>query len=221
MHADTEGVATDMLTPPWLRRSMPTTRIPQESGLVVNKLQVKICLNTYKLFYLVNTEDTLVRHPGTRAVDTRKLQHNRTIRAANGHKWTWDGYLTKKEQTEAAAAAVVAAAAAAAAAEAKELAPHPSTTSAAVTQPTSSPPASSATPAPQSEIQRSTDPTPIPPAVVPEEPPPTSDVKIESPHAAEIDDEMDVEPVDPTSIVREPRLDELKVMDEDVEMQDA
>ena len=136
MHADTEGVATDMLAPPWLRRSVFSSQVLQEASVVLNELQVKICLNTYKLFYLVNTEDTLVRHKVNRMVDAKRLAYNRAARIADGKKWTQDGYRTKEEQNAAAAAA---------AAEAREHVVPPSTLGTGVPQ-ISPPPASSATP---------------------------------------------------------------------------
>lgn len=211
MHANTEGVATDMLTAPWLRRSVVISEVPQEPALVLNELQVKICLNTYKLFYLVNTEDTLVRRKVNRVVEPNKFGHNRATRTANGKKWTQDGYRTKEEQNAAAAAA----------AEAREhVAPHPPTLGTGISQ-TSPPPASSTTPIPQPDLQRSTDPTPNPPVV--EDPVSASDVKVESPPLpAESSDAMDIESMEPTrSVIPERTIVDSNVVDEDVEMADA
>jgi hypothetical protein len=207
MHADTEGVALDMLAPPWLRRSVFPSEVLQEASVVLNELQVKICLNTYKLFYLVNTEDTLVRHKVNRIVDTRKLAYNRAARIADGKKWTQDGYHTKEEQNAAAAAA----------AEAREQ--HVVPLGTAVSQ-TSPPAASSATPAPQPDVRQSANATPIPLST--EEPAPRSDVKVESPPIpAESGEAMDIEPVESVSVAPEPAQEEPQVMDEDVEMPDA
>jgi len=220
MHADTEGVPTDMLAPPWLRRSAPSD-LPSEPAQVLNELQVKICLNTYKLFYLVNTEDALVRAKVNRTIRPKQLGYNLAGRKADGKKWTQDGCETKEAENVAAAAA----------AEARELiaVPHPATIitteMTAVTQGGSPPVGTSATPAPQTETLRSTDPTPNPPAVVPEEiVHPSSDVKIESPPlATEIGEAMDVEPAEPAPVVAaEPQNEEpVKPATEDVEMTDA
>jgi C-terminal domain of Sin3a protein len=212
MHADTEGVATDMLTAPWLRRSVFPSEAPQEAAVVLNELQVKICLNTYKLFYLVNTEDTLVRRKVNRVVDTKKWESNRTARLAEGKKWTQDGYHTKEEQNAAAAAA-----------EAREqhMAQHSSTLSTVVSQ-TSPPPASSATPVPQPDLQRSADPTPNPP-IVEDTAGMADDVKVESPPVpVESGEAMDIESAEQaTSVVPEQTQEEPKAVDEDVEMTDA
>ena len=207
MHADTEGVAIDMLAPPWLRRSVFPSEVLQEASVVLNELQVKICLNTYKLFYLVNTEDTLVRHKVNRMVDTRKLAYNRAARIADGKKWTQDGCHTKEEQNAAAAAA----------AEAREQ--HVVPLGTAVSQ-TSPPAASSATPAPQLDARQSANATPIPLST--EEPAPRSDVKVESPPIpAESGEAMDIEPAESVSVAPEPAQEEPQVVDEDVEMPDA
>ena len=210
MHSSTEGVATDMLAPPWLRRSVFTSEFPSDASIVLNDLQVKICLNSYKLFYLVNTEDTLVRNKGNRTVDVRKLRYNRAARIADGKKWTKDGYHTKEQQNAAAAAA----------AEAREhIVPHPSTLGTAVPQ-TSPPPASSVTPVPQPDVRQSADATPIP--VSTEEAAPMSDVKVESPAIpVERGEAMDIDPADSTSVVPEPAQQEPKAADDDVEMPDA
>jgi C-terminal domain of Sin3a protein len=212
MHADTEGVATEMLAAPWLRRSVASVDSLQESTLLINELQVKICLNTYKLFYLVNTEDTLVRSKGNRILAEKKLGYNRAVRMADGNKWTRNGYITKEEQNAAAAAA-----------EAKEqtVVPHPSTFGASGTQ--SPPAASSVTPAPQTDLQQSVDPTPQPPPSVSKEPSaPPADVKIESPTArAEGGEAMDVEPSDSALAYPETREEEPQGASEDVEMPDA
>jgi hypothetical protein len=208
MHADTEGVATEMLTAPWLRRSVFPSEFLQEAALVINELQVKICLNTYKLFYLVNTEDTLIRNKVNRVVDTNKLAYNRAVRKVDGKKWTQNGQRTKEERNAATAAM-----------ELREHLHPPSTISAAVSQ-TSPPPASSVTPTPQPDLQRLTDPTPNPPAV--EGPATTGDVKVESPPLpVEAGEAMDIEPTEPTTTLVLNPPDEPKAADEDVEMQDA
>jgi len=219
MHADTEGVPTDMLAPPWLRRSAPSD-LPSEQAQVLNELQVKICLNTYKLFYLVNTEDALVRAKPNRTIKTKRLGYSRAGRKADGKKWTQEGRETKEAENAAAAAA-----------EARQLlaVPQPTTITTTdppmVTQGGSPPVGTSATPAPQTETLRSTDPTPNPPAVVPEEiVQPSNDVKIESPPvAAESGEAMDVEPAEPApTSFTEPNNDEpAKPASEDVEMMDA
>src|SRR5271163_4646569 len=95
MHADTEGVATEELNAPVLRR-LHYVADASVNGFVANELQVKICLNTYKLFYLVNTEDTLIRNDAARAVELKKYQYNRAARIADGQKWTRDGTHTKE-----------------------------------------------------------------------------------------------------------------------------
>jgi len=219
MHADTEGVPTDMLAPPWLRRSAPSD-LHSDQAQVLNELQVKICLNTYKLFYLVNTEDALVRNKGTRSIKTKQLGYNRAGRKSDGKKWTQDGYHTKEAEDAAAAAA-----------EAREqiAVPHPATitpSTPTVTQGGSPPAAAtSATPAPQTETLRSTDPTPNPPAVVPEEiVHPSSDVKVESPPLpVESGEAMDVEPTEtaPAAVPEASTEEPVKPGTEDVEMTDA
>lgn len=212
MHADTEGVATEMLSQPWLRRSVNTTEFLQERSLFANELQVKICLNTYKLFYLVNTEDTLVRNKINRLVSAKKMGYNRAARTADAKKWTREGYLTKEQQNAAAAAA----------AEAKELLPHPSSVGAAPAQASPPGPTKSITPAPLSEAQRSTDATPNPPSVVLEQST-ASEVKIEPLPTFAIDggEAMDVDPSEATSPVAETKPEEPTVGSEDVEMADA
>jgi hypothetical protein len=207
MHADTEGVATDMLTAPWLRRSVVITDFPQENAIYASDLQVKICLNTYKLFYLVNTEDTLVRAKTTRTVEINTLKYNRAARKADAAKWTQNGYVTKEEQNAAAAAAenreqLAAAQAALAPAESPVTAPAPSET-----------------PAPQPDTVPSTDPTPVPSVIV-QEPTPASNVKLESPPAGETGDAMDMESAEPV-LPSEVRSEEPKSANEDVEMTDA
>ena len=218
MHANTEGVAIDMLAPPWVRRSVFPSEVLQEASLVLNELQVKICLNTYKLFYLVNTEDTLVRHRVNRTVDAKRLAYNRVARIADGKKWTQNGYHTKEEQNAAAAVAAAAAAAAAAEAVEQNVVPHPSTLLTAVPQ-TTPPVASSVTPAPQPDARQSADATPLPLST--DEPAPRSDVKVESPIPAESGEAMDIEQAESVSVALEPAQEKRQAMDEDVEMPDA
>jgi hypothetical protein len=207
MHADTEGVATDLLASPWLRRSATIAEFPQESSVLASELQVKICLNTYKLFYLVNTEDTLVRSKQSRLVSAYKLHHNRDERKAAGTKWTQRGYLTKEEQNEAAAAAEV---------REQQIAAQPAITASA-TQDSVAP---SETPAPQNDVVASPDQTSIPPAAA-EELAPSNDVKIESPPApVEGEAMVDIEIPDPVAVVQEDALD-VPAVNEDTEMPDA
>ena len=209
MHANTEGVAVDMLAAPWVRRSIFPSAILHEASVVINELQVKICLNTYKLFYLVNTEDTLVRHKANRAVDAKRLAYNRAARIADGKKWTQDGYHTKEEQNAAAAAA-----------EAKEhVVTHPSTLDTAVPQ-TSPPVASSVTPAPQPDARQSADATPIP--ISTEEPVPRNDIKVESPPIpAESGEAMEIEIAKSASEALRVAYERAQHVDEDVDMPDA
>ena len=209
MHADTEGVATDLLSAPWLRRSVKSNEFPLDANLFINDLQVKICLNTYKLFYLVNTEDTLVRAKSNRDINDKRLNYNRAARAADGSKWTRDGTHTKEEQNAAAAAAEAAK---------ENLILHPARVSTPGVQ-VSPPPASSVTPAPQPDAPGSSV-TPNPPALASEEPAPSSDVKIESP-PVENGDAMDLESSQPKSDPLEPRVEEPRATNEDVEMVDA
>lgn len=210
MHADTEGVATDLLSAPWLRRSVTSNEFPLDANLFINELQVKICLNTYKLFYLVNTEDTLVRAKSNRTVSDKKLKYNHVARVSDGMKWTRDGTHTKEEQNAAAAAAEAAK---------EHLVTHPVSVAAPASK-VSPPPASSATPAPATDGPRSSV-TPNPPAsVAAEEPAPEGDVKIESP-PIEPGEAMDFEPSQPTPVPPEPRVEEPKAANGDVEMADA
>ena len=209
MHADTEGVATELLSAPWLRRSVTSNDFPLDANLFINELQVKICLNTYKLFYLVNTEDTLVRAKSNRNIGYKKLKYNHAARVSDGRKWTRDGTHTKEEQNAAAAAAEAAK---------EHLVPLPTS----VTTPSgkvSPPPTSSATPAPPTDDPRSSV-TPNPPASVAEEPAPEGDVKIESP-GVESGEAMDFEPSQPTPVPPEPRVEEPIATNGDVEMADA
>jgi hypothetical protein len=209
MHADTEGVATELLSAPWLRRTVIAMEFPQETTVFLNNLQVKICLNTYKLFYLVNTEDTLVRHKSNRVVNARRLGYNRAARNHDGKKWTQHGHDTKEAQNAAAAAAEkeqqMAIAAASSATPGIQITP---------------PPGSSVTPAPQSEAPHSVEPTPNPPAAPTEQAPMAGDVKVESPPAlVETGEAMDVEGT--STVVPEPKAEEPKASNEDVEMLDA
>lgn len=205
MHADTEGVPTDMLASPWIRRSaIYRDFLLSDNFLFINGLQVKICLNTYKLFYLVNTEDTLVRKKEARAVPVRQLNYNRAARKQDGLKWTRNGHVTKEEQNAAAAAE----------AQAKEKEME-------IEQPvqTEVPAAGSV---PPSETIQSPGATPAPvPAPVASEPTAIDDVKNESPLAPIASGEVmdDVETSNPlpetTQEVPPPPA------AEDVEMQDA
>ena len=212
MHADTEGVPTDMLAAPWLRRSVSFSDLSSANDiLVVNGLQVKICLNTYKLFYMIKTEDTLVRNKTSRVVTDAKWKHGVDSRKEAGIKWTRNGHVTKEEQNAAAAAE-----AEAKQKEAEAPAPAP---------PTISPPPAAIT-TPPAESVRSPIPAPPPaPAVAsPTEaggPIGGGDVKMESPPAlpAETDEAMDVEPSNPPAPI-ESRQSEPRST-EDVEMQDA
>ena len=215
MHADTEGVATDLLSPPWIRRSVPSTDISPQS-IFVNEMHVKICLNSYKLFYLVNTEDTLVREKSDRTVTAKTIEYNRKGRAKDGKKWTAEGYRTKEAENAAAEAA----------AEAREqnIVPHAATLGPSAVDQGNSPPATSVTPVPQPEIPRSVDTTPLPTEQKNED-----DVKIESPPVApDASDTMDIEttdPIEPTVEVSEVVIaqDERNGgnVDEDTEMPDA
>lgn len=210
MHADTEGVATDLLSAPWLRRSVKSNEFPLDANLFINELQVKICLNTYKLFYLVTTEDTLVRAKNNRNINEKRLNYNRAARVTDGSKWTRDGTHTKEEQNAAAAAAEAAK---------EHLVPNPASLTAPDVQ-VSPPLASSVTPAPQTDAPRSSI-TPNPPAPASEEPAPSGDVKIESP-PNENGEAMDLESSQPKSDPPEPRAEEPRATtNEDVEMADA
>jgi hypothetical protein len=209
MHADTEGVATDLLSAPWLRRSVKSNEFPLDANLFINELQVKICLNTYKLFYLVNTEDTLVRAKSNRNISDKRLNYYRAGRVSDGKKWTRDGTHTKEEQNAAAAAAEAAK---------EHLVLHPVSVATPGLQ-VSPPPASSATPVPQIDAPLSSI-SPKPATTETEEPAPTNTVKIESP-PLEPGEAMDLEPSEPTSVPPEPRVEEPGTTNEDVEMADA
>jgi hypothetical protein len=210
MHAATEGVATDISNPPWVRRSIFPNETVQDPAVISSDLQVKICLNTYKLFYLVNTEDTFVRSVTNRAVRRTRFNYNRAARKADGKKWTQDGHTTKEEENAKAALE---------AARAQNVVPHPSSIGAAPANQTSppAPSGSSVTPAPQPEQQAAPE-TPAPSVPVPEEVPPVGDIKTESPLplASEPGEAMDIEDIAPV-VPEAPR--EEKV--EDVEMTDA
>ena len=215
MHADTEGVATDMLTAPWLRRSIFPNETVHDPTIISSNLQVKICLNTYKLFYLVNTEDAFVRSTANRAVKLTRFSYNKAARKTDGKKWTRDGRATKEE--EDAKAALEDAKAALEAARARNVVPHPSSIGAPPANQTS-PPGSSVTPGPQSEQQPPAETTPTPSVLAL----PVSDVKTESPSLAnEPGEAMDIEDVGITtaSVAFQIAPEEKRV--EDVEMGDA
>ena len=212
MHADTEGVATDMLAAPWLRRSIFPNETVQDPTVISSNLQVKICLNTYKLFYLVNTEDAFVRSTANRAVKPTRFNYNKAARKADGKKWTRDGHATKEEEDAKAALE---------AARAQNVVPHPSSIGAPPANPTSppAPTGTSVTPAPQSEQQPPSDTTPA--ASVSAFP--AGDVKKESPLLEnEPGEVMDIEDVEITaaSLPSEIAREEKQVI-EDVVMGDA
>jgi C-terminal domain of Sin3a protein len=209
MHADTEGVAADMLSAPWLRRSVSINDIPREPGLAINQLQVKICLNTYKLFYLVNTEDTTIRSKASRKILAYHQEFNKNQRQERGKKWTRDGKETKEEQDAAAAAA-------AAAAEANKVVLHPSSIGASATQ-TTPPAAPSEASAVQAEPAASAELAPTVPTAVDQV---GDEVKVESPPLPTSGEKMDVEPTEP-AVALEPVEQETKASNEDVEMTDA
>jgi hypothetical protein len=174
MHADTEGVPTDMLTSPWLRRTaLFSDFLPSENFILVNGQQVKICLNTYKLFYLISTEDVLVRKNEARAVSPGKWKYDVAARRKDGMKWTRNGHVTLEAQNAAAAAE--------AEAKEREIVPEPPP----IELPAIAPPVS--------ETPRSPDATPVPvPAVV--EPATSGEAKDESPTLKpEVSEAMDVE----------------------------
>lgn len=219
MHADTEGVATEELNAPVLRRLRYASDASVD-GFVANELQVKICLNTYKLFYLVNTEDTLIRGDASRAVEPKKYAYDRAVRIADGLKWTRNGYHTKEEQDAAATAA----------AEAKEqeaLAP-PSIEAPPAPAQQRTPPASE-TSAPPPEIQPPVEPADAPSTTTAQPPPEATepaanDVKVESPSIVphESGEAMDIDPVQAAPSEPQPEHEEpLPSASEDVEMQDA
>jgi histone deacetylase complex regulatory component SIN3 len=105
MHADTEGVPSDLLSAPYLRRTISSVEGLVEHGLFVHGLQVKLCFNTYKLFYLIHTEDVLVRDSSVRKLDGQKLAYNQDVRFQDGKKWTRHGLATKEAEDVAAAQA--------------------------------------------------------------------------------------------------------------------
>jgi len=212
MHADTEGVATDMLTAPWLRRSIFPNETVHDPTIISSNLQVKICLNTYKLFYLVNTEDAFVRNTANRAVKPTRFSYNKAARKTDGKKWTRDGHATKEEEDAKAALE---------AARARNVVPHPSSIGAPPANETTppGPTGSSVTPAPQLEQQPPAETTPTPSVLAPL----ASDVKRESPQLAnEPGEAMDIEDVGiPAVPVAFEIVREEKRVIEDVEMGDA
>jgi hypothetical protein len=165
---------------------------------MAGELQVKICLNTYKLFYLVNTEDTLVRGKTSRAIKTKRLDYNRAARKADGSKWTQYGYVTKEEQNAAEAAAEI---------REQQIVPHPASAHDDV-QPSTTPVPTDVPRSPEASILPAVSDDPVP-----------SDGKVESPPAPVEDEAMDVEISDPAPVVPEP-LEPVSVSD-DVEMPDA
>src|ERR1700732_1595586 len=80
MHADTEGVPSDMINTSWLRRTITFHDSYVEGGTFVHGLQVKVCFNTYKLFYMVDTEDTLVHSDKLRNVGGKRWKYNSQVR---------------------------------------------------------------------------------------------------------------------------------------------
>jgi C-terminal domain of Sin3a protein len=210
MHSNTEGIPAEMLTAPWLRRSLyPNEKLTDPADVNASDLQVKICLNTYKLFYLCDTEDAFLRNTADRTVKPTKWNYNRATRKADGKKWTWEGHMTKEAEDEKAALE---------AARAQHVVPHPSSIGAPSADQTSESAPGGET-APPAEQPR-TDATPAPSVAAMEDGPAAGDVKTETPPlASEPGEAMDIEEPSVAPAPEAPR--EEKHPTEDVEMADA
>jgi paired amphipathic helix protein Sin3a len=209
MHANTEGINTEFLHPPMARRSIKPNEVLSDPAVIISDLQVKICLNTYKLFYLCDTEDAFIRSAADRAVKPTRWNYNRAARKADGKKWTWEGYSTKMAEDEKAALE---------AARAQNVVPHPSSigVASAIQMGEGAPTGETAPPAEQPPTEA----TPAPSVPVAEDGPAPGEVKTETPPlASEPGEAMDIEEPSVAPALEPPR--DEKPATEDVEMADA
>lgn len=209
MHANTEGIATHMLHPPMLRRSINANEVLSDPAVIASDLQVKICLNTYKLFYLCDTEDAFIRSAADRAVKPTRWNYIRAARKADGKKWTFEGRSTREAEEEKAALE---------AARAQNVVPHPSSIGVPSTVQTieGAPVGETALPVEQPPTEA----TLVSSVPGTEDGPAPGEVKMETPPlASEPGEAMDIE--EPAVVaVPEPPQDETPAT-EDVEMADA
>ncbi|KAG5519162.1 hypothetical protein PMAC_002250 [Pneumocystis sp. 'macacae'] len=87
MSSPTEGVASELVKPTFLRRNLPlddeeddeneeaqhTVDLIDEN-YVSSGLEIKICVNTYKIFFVQGTEDSFARSINKRKIDKEKYQ---------------------------------------------------------------------------------------------------------------------------------------------------
>ncbi|KAI8847373.1 hypothetical protein BC829DRAFT_396748 [Chytridium lagenaria] len=117
----TEGIRLRQRTGPFLRRNLPS-RIPDDPPTDVESrsgLELKICLNTYKIFFVENTEDYFFRRrpPVTSTV----IESKKNVAEASAARFrSWHEERMKEIEAEAEAEAEAAAAEAAAAVLRKE-----------------------------------------------------------------------------------------------------
>lgn len=93
MSSPTEGIPTDRVHTPFVRKNLPSeedeTNEYADTEIKAN-LEIKICVNTYKMFYQSSTEDVFIQNSKKRAVDSEKSQ-----RVSQRRKKRWDDWLSK------------------------------------------------------------------------------------------------------------------------------
>ncbi|BFZ61969.1 Transcriptional regulatory protein sin3 [Saitoella coloradoensis] len=71
MSSPTEGVSPERVRPPFLRRDLPDVddveELIGEDGVSKSGLEIRICVNTYKVFFLPGSEDVLFRSSKVRS----------------------------------------------------------------------------------------------------------------------------------------------------------
>jgi paired amphipathic helix protein Sin3a len=91
MSAPTEGVQLQDVRTPFLQRNLPREEDNQAFGfedtLVVPNLEIKICANTYKIFFQNGTEDVFVQSSRRRAVDEGAHEKTASKRKERFEKW--------------------------------------------------------------------------------------------------------------------------------------
>ncbi|KAG4306290.1 hypothetical protein PORY_000278 [Pneumocystis oryctolagi] len=88
MSSPTEGVASELIKPTFLKRNLPLDDEDDEKedeeiqcsldlideNYVSSGLEIKICVNTYKIFFVQGTEDSFARSINKRKIDREKYQ---------------------------------------------------------------------------------------------------------------------------------------------------
>ncbi|KAG4302336.1 hypothetical protein PCK1_001608 [Pneumocystis canis] len=89
MSSPTEGVASELVKPTFLKRNLPLDNEEEEDdddekaqravdlideNYVSSGLEIKICVNTYKIFFVQGTEDSFARSANKRRIDKEKYQ---------------------------------------------------------------------------------------------------------------------------------------------------